>query len=33
MIAIQEFNAAFQRMERPDVRNRFFVDMASLEAA
>ncbi|MEQ1951904.1 NAD(P)-dependent alcohol dehydrogenase [Mesorhizobium sp. CN2-181] len=33
MIAIQDINAAFERMERADVRYRFVIDMASLEAA
>jgi NAD(P)-dependent dehydrogenase (short-subunit alcohol dehydrogenase family) len=33
MIAIQEINAAFERMERADVRYRFVIDMASLGAA
>lgn len=32
-IAIQDINAAFDRMERADVRYRFVIDMASLEAA
>ncbi len=30
MIAIQDINAAFERMERADVRYRFVIDMASL---
>jgi uncharacterized zinc-type alcohol dehydrogenase-like protein len=33
MIAIQDINTAFERMERADVRYRFVIDMASLEAA
>jgi uncharacterized zinc-type alcohol dehydrogenase-like protein len=33
MIAMQDINEAFQRMERADVRYRFVIDMASLEAA
>ena len=33
MIAMQDINAAFERMERADVRYRFVIDMASLEAA
>lgn len=33
MIAIQDINAAFERMERADVRYRFVIDMATLEAA
>jgi uncharacterized zinc-type alcohol dehydrogenase-like protein len=33
MIAIQDINAAFERLERADVRYRFVIDMASLEAA
>lgn len=33
MIAIQDINAAFERVERADVRYRFVIDMASLEAA
>ncbi|MCO5064264.1 MAG: NAD(P)-dependent alcohol dehydrogenase [Rhizobiaceae bacterium] len=32
-IAIQDINTAFERMERADVRYRFVIDMASLEAA
>ncbi|UFS67393.1 NAD(P)-dependent alcohol dehydrogenase [Paracoccus denitrificans] len=32
MIAIQDINTAFERMERADVRYRFVIDMASLEA-
>lgn len=32
MIAIQDINAAFERMERADVRYRFVIDMASLPA-
>jgi uncharacterized zinc-type alcohol dehydrogenase-like protein len=32
MIAIQDINAAFERMERADVRYRFVIDMASLAA-
>lgn len=32
-IAIQDINVAFDRMERADVRYRFVIDMASLEAA
>jgi uncharacterized zinc-type alcohol dehydrogenase-like protein len=32
MIAIQDINAAFERMEKADVRYRFVIDMASLEA-
>jgi len=32
-IAIQDINAAFERMERADVRYRFVIDMATLEAA
>ena len=30
MIAIDQINAAFTRMERADVRYRFVIDMASL---
>jgi uncharacterized zinc-type alcohol dehydrogenase-like protein len=33
MIAVQDVNAAFERMERADVRYRFVIDMASLEVA
>lgn len=33
MIAIQDINAAFDRVERADVRYRFVIDMATLEAA
>ncbi|MBK4217906.1 NAD(P)-dependent alcohol dehydrogenase [Paracoccus caeni] len=33
MIAIQDINTAFERIERADVRYRFVIDMASLEAA
>ena len=33
MIAMQDINEAFERMERADVRYRFVIDMASLEAA
>jgi uncharacterized zinc-type alcohol dehydrogenase-like protein len=33
MITMQDINAAFERMERADVRYRFVIDMASLEAA
>jgi uncharacterized zinc-type alcohol dehydrogenase-like protein len=32
-IAIQDINAAFERMERGDVRYRFVIDMASLDAS
>ncbi len=32
MIAIQDINQAFERMERADVRYRFVIDMASLTA-
>ncbi|WP_442580415.1 NAD(P)-dependent alcohol dehydrogenase [Mesorhizobium sp. ASY16-5R] len=32
MIAIQDINAAFERLERADVRYRFVIDMASLAA-
>jgi alcohol dehydrogenase (NADP+) len=32
MIAIQDVNKAFDRMERADVRYRFVIDMASLDA-
>jgi uncharacterized zinc-type alcohol dehydrogenase-like protein len=32
-IAIQDINTAFERMERADVRYRFVIDMATLEAA
>ena len=31
MIAIQDINQAFERMEKADVRYRFVIDMASLE--
>src|SRR5690606_36374277 len=31
MIAIQEINGAFERMEKADVRYRFVIDMATLE--
>ncbi len=31
MIAIQDINTAFERMERADVRYRFVIDMATLE--
>ena len=30
MIAMQDINQAFERMERADVRYRFVIDMASL---
>ena len=30
MIAMDEINEAFERMERADVRYRFVIDMASL---
>ena len=33
MIAMRDINAAFERMERADVRYRFVIDMASLDAA
>ncbi len=33
MIAMQDVNEAFERMERADVRYRFVIDMASLESA
>jgi uncharacterized zinc-type alcohol dehydrogenase-like protein len=32
MINIQDINAAFERMDRADVRYRFVIDMASLDA-
>jgi uncharacterized zinc-type alcohol dehydrogenase-like protein len=32
MIRMDEINAAFERMEKADVRYRFVIDMASLEA-
>ena len=33
MIRMDEINEAFQRMEKSDVRYRFVIDMASLQAA
>jgi uncharacterized zinc-type alcohol dehydrogenase-like protein len=33
MIAMKDINAAFERLERADVRYRFVIDMATLEAA
>lgn len=33
MIAIQDIDAAFKRMERADMRDRFVLDMATLKAA
>ena len=32
LIRMDEINEAFERMERSDVRYRFVIDMASLEA-
>jgi uncharacterized zinc-type alcohol dehydrogenase-like protein len=32
MINIDEINTAYERMERSDVRYRFVIDMASLNA-
>ena len=32
MIRMDEINEAFERLERADVRYRFVIDMASLEA-
>jgi alcohol dehydrogenase (NADP+) len=31
MIRMDEINAAFERMEKADVRYRFVIDMASLQ--
>lgn len=32
MIGIEQINEAYERMERSDVRYRFVIDMASLDA-